>query len=63
MTLEQVLIELEKYLRWERLKHATKAEADMMELIAPVMVKQTTKLVRTRHVQAQSSAKRGTSNG
>lgn len=60
MTFKEALRVVAHGLPWVTLKHEDKETAELMEHIAPAFVSQTIKLSKTRHIQAQSSAKRKT---
>jgi hypothetical protein len=55
-----LLLKLEQELRWSNLRRQDKVCADLMAKLAPVFVTQALKLSKTRHIQAQSTAKRNT---
>lgn len=56
--MEELLARLHREIKWSNLKHQDKKVAVMMEEIAPLFVEATIKLSKTRHIQAQSTAKR-----
>lgn len=55
----KVIGRIEVELEWPILKHHSKESADALARLAPKLVNASLKLVKTRHIQAQSSAKRG----
>ena len=52
--MKALLLKLHSELKWENLKHQDQDVARLMEIVAPLFVKQSIKLIKTRKAQSVS---------